>query len=114
MRARNDVELATKGAARRFILEAPGYLRIEVSKDGGSEAYPALAVICGSGRVRRVLLVADGDHSSGEHELREALSAMLLVGLATDFRLAFVAASAAIADCYRQTIGDLRLAGVDA
>ena len=110
------MELATKGPAKRYISQTPEYLRVEISRDGQNEideVYRSLAVICILGRVRRVLLVAERDHASGEHVLREAFSAMLLAGLASDFRLAFVAAGVGIADRYRQAMGDLQLAGVE-
>lgn len=106
---------ATTGSVGRFISEPTGCLRLEISKDGQNEldeVCRSLAVICVSRQVRRVLLVAEQGHA--EHVLREALSTMLLAGIPADFRLALVADSCAIADCYRQVMGDLKLAAVDA
>ena len=112
-----QVALATARTAKQFILDKPGYLRVEISRDGQdeiNEIYRSLAVLCVSRQVRRVLLVAQRDHSSGEHVLREAFSAMVLAGIPEDFRLAFVAGSREIAERYRQAISDLGLASLEA
>jgi hypothetical protein len=95
--------------------QTPAYLRAEFTYGTiteNAELFRALAVTCVERQISRVL-VAAGDHEpANERALRDALTIMVLAGLAEGFRLAIVAAAPRVAYTYRHFQRDVSAAGV--
>lgn len=76
------------------IQHAAGYLRVDcgnVDGPGMAVACRDLAVECLEREMKRVLVRATSSDPEGHRALRNALTAMLLAGIPTGFRLALVA-----------------------
>jgi hypothetical protein len=94
--------------------ETPGQLRVEFGYSTASELaemYRAMAVACIERQIARVLIVAGDEEPAGERALRDALTTMVLAGIADGFRLTIVARHRA-AHTYRLTQRDFNAAGI--
>jgi hypothetical protein len=102
----------------RYLKQVDGYLLVEVGRGTMTEVagiYRSLAYLCVKKQLTRVLVkVADDDEADGEHALRDALTTMLLAGLAPGFRIALLAATQRVGARYRTIQSDLVRADVDA
>lgn len=101
--------------AADLLRETSGLLRIEfgyVTVTEINELYRALAVTCLERQIARVLVIAGDDEPAGERALRDALTAMILVGIPDDMRLALVAALPRVAQTYRHAERDFSAAGI--
>jgi hypothetical protein len=94
---------------------AASYLRVEFGYGRVSEiaaTYRAVAVSCIQQQITRVMVVVGDPEPAGERALRAAATMMVVAGIASDFRLALVAAAPQVMQAYRNTQRDLSAAGV--
>ena len=99
----------------RLLREAAGRLRAELGYGTAAEMAEvsrSLAAACIQKQIKRVLIVAGGEHPAGEHYLRNALTMIILAGIPDGFRLALVTPLPRTAHIYRNTQGDFNAAGV--
>ena len=106
---------AQQSSDARLLREAAGRLRAELGYGTAAEMAEvsrSLAAACIQKQIKRVLIVAAGEHPAGEHYLRNALTMMVLAGIPAGFRLALVTPQPLTAHLYRNTHGDFNAAGV--
>ena len=99
----------------RLLREAAGRVRAELGYGTAAEMAEVsrgLAAACIQKKIKRVLIVAGGDHPAGELYLRNALTMIILAGIPDGFRLALVTPLPRTAHIYRNTQGDFNAAGV--
>ena len=101
----------------RHLREIDGCLVVEFGFGTATEIaeiYRAFAVRCIQNEVNRVLIKPGDDDPGGEHALRDAVTMMLLAGIAREFRIALYSADRKVEARYLLTVRDLRLANVNA
>ena len=106
---------ATRGQLDTQLTETPDRLRAEFSHGTATEIgelYRALAVACIQKQVTRVLIIAGDDDPAGERALRDALTMMVLAGIADGFRLALVTPLPRVEYVYRNAQRDFTAAGI--
>lgn len=106
---------AALGQPGRQLTETPGYIRAEFGHGTTTEIgtlFRALAVACIEKQFARVLIIAGDDDPAGERALRDALTMMVLAGVANGFRLALVTALPRVQYTYRNAQRDFTAAGI--
>ena len=103
-------------SADAYIKQTASYLRVEVPMGDDTqveEIYRSLAVVCIQRQITRVLVKVAQDDHGGERALRDAFKAILLAGIALDFRIALIAATQRVEAAYRNAQRELSLANVN-
>lgn len=99
-----------------LIEQRAGYLSVDCGRCDDarpvSELYRTFAVECVTKQVDRVLIRAADCGPEGRHALRDALTVMLLGGIAPGFRLAMVTRVARIHSYFLELQRDLRRLGI--
>jgi hypothetical protein len=101
----------------RHLRESDGCLVVDFGLGATAETagiYRAFAARCIEHEVTRALVKPGEDDAGGEQGLRDAVTLMLLAGMAPGFRIALYSPEQSVEARYLATVRDLRLANVNA